>query len=200
VQKHESDPARKVNDDAQFVYDEEFVVGKEENGSQALDSDGDPVLCKIDPVNLKPRGLAISSKWSEDFKSPEKLDASKSRSPEQQRGPWLNIKTFLVAFVLTPCIFAVSAAIFADIRDEGRHFNNIDPEIVNSTSDIDRNPNEWSNYYKRAWWYLCNESYDRALRDLDLAIQHSRGDASAKEAIDERRKTILRLRRDHWWY
>jgi hypothetical protein len=110
-------------------------------------------------------------------------------------------KVFLVALVIVPCLLSFLAAV-VNVQlqiNEGRkhrtwHYGDAYISIQSASKEIRLHPRSAQLYYQRAWYYLCDNNYDEALRDLDQASTYSSDDQRLESAIDELRKTVLRLK------
>lgn len=88
------------------------------------------------PPELKVRTARVAEKHVHTSQSLDNARADSTR---------LTGEKFFWSFVLTPCIFAVVAAIVVDVREEGRHFPDVDAEIERVTAKIEHDPIDWRN-------------------------------------------------------
>jgi hypothetical protein len=204
-QENECHPPMEPRDDMKLVPDSDSTVIKEKEGCPQLNpAAATPsellVADKLPEADFKPCRLPVKSKWLKE----NKLSAT-SGSARKSGGPK---KLFLAALVVVPCVLAVIAAIAIDVRDAkkyhekygNRHYNNIDVEIQQTTDQINQHSHGWLGHYKRAWLHGCNHCYKESIADLDLAAKYSKGDSSATKLVNERRTTILELRKENWGY
>ena len=90
---------------------------------------------------------------------------------------------------------SVQREIMAGHKLRKKHYGDAYAAIQSASQDIKLHPANGARDYQRAWYYVCDESYDEAVEDLNQASRCSNADPHLKAQIEDLRKKILVLKR-----